>query len=62
MRACRYTASPLTSSGSVVCQQPTRGEYHKKKERAMEFEVFHNPIGAFRRKAAYINENVEKLK
>jgi len=28
----------------------------KKHERKMEFEMFHDPIGAFRRKADYKNE------
>ena len=31
----------------------------KKTERKMEFEMFHDPIGAFRRKAVYIYESVD---
>jgi len=33
----------------------------KKHERKMEFKMFHDPIGAFRRKADYKNENTEKF-
>jgi hypothetical protein len=29
----------------------------KESERKMEFEMFHDPIGAFRRKADYNNES-----
>ncbi len=50
IRGCRYTAPPLTSSGSVVCRYLQEEDNTKKSERTMEFKVFHNPIGAFRRK------------
>lgn len=41
------------------CSLPaaTRGDYHKKDERKMRIELFHNPTGAFRRKADYNYEN-----
>jgi len=32
----------------------------KKRERKMEFEMFHNPIGAFRRKADYKIERTKR--
>ena len=55
IRGCRYTAPPLTSSGSVVCQGPTR-EVYKKIKRAKVLDAFHDSIGAFRRKADYNHE------
>jgi len=57
MRGRRYTAPPLTSPGSVVCQLPTVGVYQRKiaSERTIG-NKFHNPIGAFRRKADYTYE------
>ena len=51
-RACLYSASPrFCSIPAAYKRRITR----KKRERKMEFEMFHNPIGAFRRKADYKN-------
>ena len=63
MRGCRYTAPPLTSPGSVVCQLPTVGVYQRKiaSERTIG-NKFHNPIGAFRRKADYTYEDIILIK
>jgi hypothetical protein len=62
MRGRRYTAPPLTSTCSVVCQSYkgniSEGKQIIKRKAASEF---HNRIGAFRRKADYKNEEkVEK--
>lgn len=53
---CKRSAPPITSSGSVVCQRPTREVYQKNKK-VKDHGLFHNPIGAFRRKADYIYED-----
>ena len=58
MRGRRYTAPPLTSTCSVVCQSYKEDNNRRKvKLKAKESKGFHNPIGAFRRKAVY---NYEK--
>ena len=56
MRGRRYTAPPLTSACSVVCQSYKEiiSEVIKNRKRKSVGE-FHNPIGAFRRKADYNN-------
>ena len=50
MRGCRYTAPPLTSTGSVVCWIFPWIVYHIFQAKA---STFHNLVGAFRRKADY---------
>ena len=54
MRGCRYTAPPLTSTGSVV-YRALRG-YCSKFYKCTKGRRFHNHVGAFRRKADYKNE------
>ena len=51
MRGCRYTAPPLTSTGSVV-YRTLRG-YCNKFCKCTKGRRFHNHVGAFRRKADY---------
>ena len=52
MRGRRYTAPPLTSACSVVCQSYRRIITEGKKIRKRKADAgFHNPIGAFRGKA-----------
>ena len=54
MRGRRYTAPPLTSTCSVVCQSYKKIITEGKKIRKRKSVCgFHNPIGAFRRKADY---------
>lgn len=54
MRGCRYTAPPLTSTGSVV-YRTLRG-YCNKFCKCTKGRRFHNHVGAFRRKADYTYE------
>ena len=60
MRGRRYTAPPLTSTCSVVCQ--SYKEDNNRRKEAKETKVaeeprFHNRIGVFRRKTGYNYEN-----
>ena len=54
MRGRRYTAPPLTSTCSVVCQSYKETISKRKEIRKRKVDHgFHNPMGAFRRKAEY---------
>ena len=52
MRGCRYTALPLFPTVSVVYRTLSREQYSKHQFQA-KAPAFHNPVGAFRRKADY---------
>lgn len=54
MRGSRYTAPPLTSSGSVVCRCSRTSIATT--TRLAKPGAFHNLVGAFRRKADYNND------
>ena len=56
MRGRRYTAPPLTSTCSVVCQsykEDNNRRKEAKKTKVAEEPRFHNRIGVFRRKTGY---------
>ena len=56
MRGRRYTAPPLTSMCSVVCQsykEDNNRRKEAKKTKVAEEPRFHNRIGVFRRKTGY---------
>ena len=60
MRGRRYTAPPLTSTCSVVCQsykEDNNRRKEAKKTKVAEEPRFHNRIGVFRRKTGYKYEN-----
>ena len=64
MRGRRYTAPPLTSTCSVVCQSYSSNSNRRKetlKQKIAEDYRFHNHIGVFRRKTGYKNEVIEDL-
>ena len=62
MRGRRYTAPPLTSTCSVVCQSYKETISKRKEIRKRKVDHgFHNPMGAFRRKAEYKYETVESI-
>jgi len=56
MRGCRYTAPPLTSTVSVVDRTP---QLYYITNNTTAKVPFHNPIGAFRRKADYSDEQFD---
>ena len=61
MRGRRYTAPPLTSTCSVVCQsykEDNNRRKEAKKTKVAEEPRFHNRIGVFRRKTGYKYEDI----
>lgn len=62
MRGRRYTAPPLTSTCSVVCQSYKETISKRKEIRKRKVDHgFHNPMGAFRRKADYKYEEKSSI-